>query len=238
MKTSTLFLALVGASLAFSGCAPEVELEQCMGSCTTVVGRLMTANGQHPISNADVAVEWHYGSASWPKAKTKTQGRTDANGNYNLSFFIKDEELTEGFFVVEYIVDKNKYYTIGQNEQVALNDAKRDTTLEVADYVIPRKAYVRLVVTNPTDLPPYPAYVYTSSFNTLYGLNNRFSSQIQGGGSVIMWNGLPTESQKLPIAGDQPVLVRNYKVKNGVTTRSTDSIFVAAGSTYTYTGTY
>ncbi|MBC6611834.1 hypothetical protein H8B15_12940 [Hymenobacter sp. BT507] len=231
MKTMFSF-CLLAIPLLTTSCETEDKLEECMGSCTTITGRLLTANGQQGIKGAQVSVKWIYGPPSWPKAKLKSQTTTDANGNYHTSFFIKGGELEDGFFEVIFGVDDKKYYTIGV-DVIALYDAKRDTMMQLYNYIIPRKAYVRLMVTNPTEIVGY----YSSSFNNCYGHNSTFSSQIQGGGPVINWSSLPLENP-LPIAGDQPVLIRTSKIKNGVTIWNVDSLFVSAGATANYTVTY
>ncbi|RSK44061.1 hypothetical protein [Hymenobacter rigui] len=232
MKSTVTFLSAALGLLA-AGCTDKEVLDTCMGSCTTVVGRLITANGQQPLANAPIEVRWNYGPAYHPMSKLKAQATSDANGNYRLSFFIKDEELTEGYFNVRYSPNKKQYYTIGEDGQV-LNGARRDTTFTLPDYLIPRKAYVRLAITNPTDVT---LYAFMSDFNTPYGLNTTFSRKIQGGGPVIFWDGLPAENP-LPVAGDQPILVKGYKKKNGLTEYTTDSLFIPAGTTATYSVTF
>lgn len=226
-------LLLVASTLLAAGCTEKEELDVCLGSCTTVAGRLVTANGKQGLPNTVVEAEWRYGSASFPKSKTKARTVSDADGNYRLTFFIKDEELTEGFFSVEYQADSRKYYAIGQPSQ-AIYKVRRDTTYILPTYLIPRKAFVRLAITNPAAIP---RYAYMSDFNTCYGLNTNFSRQIQGGGPVVFWDGLPTENP-LPVAGDQPILVKGYKKKNGTTEYSTDSLFIPAGTTYSYSVTF
>jgi hypothetical protein len=219
-----------------TGCASEEIIpSNCTGACTTLTGRLTTANNQQGIGGATVLVKWIYGSAYQAKAKTKAKTATDAAGNYQISFFIEDAELADGFFEVFYLVDKSNYYTIGE-DGVAFYHLTRDTIVRVANYVIPRKAYVRLSITNQPQLIADKGQ-YLSTFNTCYGLNNVFSRAIQGGGAAINWDGLPSENP-LAVAGDQPVLVKSYKTKNGVLKFSTDSLFIPAGTTQTYTVTY
>lgn len=232
MKTTCTPLLVALALLAIS-CSEKEDLETCMGSCTTVVGRLVTANGQQPLANTPVEVRWNYGPAYNPASKLKAQGATDADGNYRLSFFIRDEELANGYFNVGYIPDKKRYYTIGDNAQV-LSNVRRDTTFALPPYLIPRKAYVRLLITNPADVP---LYAFMSDFNTSYGLHTTFSRQLQGGGPVVFWDGLPAENP-LAVAGDQPILVRGFKKKNGLTEYTTDSLFIPAGTTHTYSVTF
>lgn len=224
--------------LLATSCTKQEELpEKCTGSCTTITGRLVTANGKEPIVGADVTLKWMYGTLYSPKAMVKAKGRTDADGKYTIAFYIKDSELTDGFFEAFFSVDKNIYYVMSNDDDgVAFYDLKRDTIIQVENYVIPRKAYVRLAITNQSQIAG-GSEQYLSMFNSCYGFNTVFSKEIQGGGPSISWLGWADETP-VSIPGDQPINVSNYKVKNGVTTISNDSIFVAAGTTQNYTVTY
>ena len=215
------------------GCRKEESLPVCQGSCTTIRGQLLTGQPQVGIGGAGVTAKWITSAGLSVKEKVKARTTTDANGNYQIRFFIEDAELTDGYFGVFYEVDKNRYYTIG-DDQDAFYRLKRDTTISVKPYVIPRKAYVRLAISNPSQMPKYS---YMSDFNTCYGHNLVFSRAIRGGGAVISWYDMPIENP-LPVAGDQSVLVRGYKTKNGTTIHSTDSLFIPAGTTQNYTVTY
>lgn len=225
--------------LATSCTKQEELLEKCSGSCTTITGRLITANGKEPIVGANVTLKWMYGTLNSPKAMVKARVKTDANGKYTISFFIKDSELTDGFFEVFFPVDRNRYYVLSvphDDDGIAFYTLKRDTVVQANDYLIPRKAYVRLAITNPSQIAAN-AGQFSSDFNSCYGFNTVFSREIQGGGAAITWPGWADEPP-LSIPGDQPIIVRHYKVKNGVRTFSNDSIFVAAGTTQNYTVTY
>lgn len=238
MKYLLLPAAIAALVLLSTACTRKDETAECLGSCTTIAGRVVTANSKVPLSGANVDVKWVYGSAYQPKAKTKATTTTDADGRYKVSFLINDDELKDGFFEVFYSVDKSRYYTIGENG-VAFYKLGRDTVVQVSDYNIPRKAHVLLAITNQQEFLSAKSAggQFLSNFNTCYGFNTVFSKLIQGGGEAISWEGMPTENP-LSVAGDQPILVRSYKIKNGVTTYNTDSIFVAAGTTQPYTVTY
>ncbi|NVO32991.1 MULTISPECIES: carboxypeptidase-like regulatory domain-containing protein [Hymenobacter] len=226
------YLTLAALTLLVTGCARKDEIEDCLGSCTTVTGRLVTSDGQQALPNTTVEAEWHYG-APFPQGKTKARTTSDANGNYRLTFFVKDEELAEGFFVINYLANKQDFYVIGEPSQ-AIHKIKRDTTYRLSDYLIPRKAFVRLSITNPAAVS---TNYFASSFNNSYGTSIAFNPQSLGGGSLISWAGLPLENP-LPIAGDLPIIVRSFKDKNGITERTIDSLFIPAGTTANYTVTY
>ena len=235
MKNVVALFIASGLALLGTSCTEKEELlETCSSSCTTVTGRLVTANGSAPIAGATVTLKWHYGQGMNLGSKAKTRTTTDANGKYQVSFYINDNELAEGFFSVKYDVDKSRYYTIGE-PGVAFPHLKRDTLVTVPNYIIPRKAFVRLAVTNPQQIPS--GGVFMSDFNTCYGTNNTFGPSIQGGGAVVNWQNLPSENP-LPVAGDQPIIIRSYKTQNGVTTQSSDTLAIPAVTTKTYTATY
>ena len=239
MKHLLTKIILATLILFVTSCTKQDELlEKCTGSCTTITGRLVTANGKEPIVGATVALKWMYGTPSNPKSMLKAKGRTDADGKYSISFYIKDSELTDGFFEAFFSVDRNRYYVISNNNDdgIAFYTLKRDTIAQAKDYLIPRKAYVRLAITNQNQIATGGGQ-YMSMFNSCYGFNTVFSREIQGGGPSISWYGWADETP-VPIPGDQPVIVRNFKVKNGLTTINQDSIFVAAGTTQNYTVTY
>ncbi|MGI4870636.1 MAG: hypothetical protein ACRYFX_05590 [Janthinobacterium lividum] len=233
MKYVTYATALILCITLVSSCQKEETLPVCQGSCTIIQGQLVTGQSQMGIGGAGVTVKWLTSNGLSTKSVTKARTSTDANGSYQISFFIEDAELKDGYFSVFYDVDKDHYYTIGQ-DQDAFYKLKRDTTIVVRPYQIPRKAYVRLAITNPGQITRFG---YSSSFNACYGHNLVFSRALMGGGPVVSWDGLPVENP-LPVAGDQSILVQSNKTKNGITTFSKDSLFIPAGTTQNYTVTY
>lgn len=223
--------------IATTGCQHEEVLPACQGACTTIKGRLITGQPQSGIAGATVTAKWLAPTSFGARAVTKARTTTDADGNYSISFFIEDSELNNGYFSVFYAVDKNQYYTIGEPEDASFK-LKRDTVFTNSAFLIPRKAYVRLAITNPTQLPAtYAQGEFITDFNNCYGHNTTFNRAIKGGGAVVFWNSLPSENP-MPIAGDQSILVAHYKTKNGLLTYTTDSLFIPAGTTRNYTVTY
>ncbi|RTQ44706.1 hypothetical protein EJV47_27320 [Hymenobacter gummosus] len=225
-----LLLALPALAALAAACQKEAPMPVCTNDCTTLSGRLVTAGGQAPIEGAAVVVKWHYGSASWPKARVKTRGKTDGNGRYSLSFRIDDPELHEGYFTVGYEVDQQRYYSIGEN-QVAFRDLPRDTAITTRDYLIPRLAWARLVFMNQPRLQADGGSFFTE-FGSCYGFNTTFRRDILGGGSVLFWYGTGSPERTLPIPADQPLMLRISRNSAGRATA--DSVFVPAGTTRTF----
>lgn len=231
METNRLLLVIASGSV-LSGCTKKEEIPPaCLGSCTVVAGRLLTS-GSAALANTPVVLEWHGRFNGWNnQVRKKAVGTTDANGYYRISASLTDDELSDGYLSVVFQANPSQYYLIGE-PNVAFFDYKRDTLLTAHDYLIPRKAFIKFEVTNPSQIPgPYSYYV---NLNSCHGGNTVFSSEVRGGGAVINCFGLSTAP--LETAGDQPVLVR--QAKNGSYVAPNDTIFIPAGTTQTYRLTY
>ena len=230
MRTSFCMLLLVLA-MEFGGCTQKDNLSECLGSCTVVAGRLLTSNSA-PLPNATVTLQWAGGPAYSPTARKKAVATTDANGRYRVSTFLSNDELADGFIKVVFSPDNSKYYLIGE-PGLAFYRPKRDTTYSAPDFLLPRKAFVKIVVTNPSQVPsPYAYYV---DFNSCYGGNTVFSQAILGGGPSVNLSGL-SAPYLIAIPADQPILVKQRK--NGGYISPSDTLIVPTGTTRTYTLTY
>lgn len=186
MKTQ--FLTLAALLVCLSSCSKKEELPECLGSCTIVTGRLLTS-GSAALPNAPVTLQWIRPIGLFSEMRKKAIGITGANGRFSVKCFLANDELSSGYLEISYQVDKSKYYTIGEPESAFFN-FKRDTILIAPDFLIPRKAFVKLIITNASQIPG--SYSFTSDFNSCYGGNTVFSQKIQGGGASINWSGLPT----------------------------------------------
>lgn len=226
MKTIcfALFLGLLG-------CAKKEELPECPGSCTVVTGRLLTS-GLNPLANATVTLEWVGGSAYAPKACKKAVTTTDANGHYRVSGFLSDAELAGGFIQAVFSPDKSKYYTIGE-PAAAFYRPKRDTVYTAQDFLIPRKATITFVVTNPGQIPASNYYSINVRFS--YGYNVVFNSNTSNDG-ISTDLSASNASSTIDIPGGQSIVVEQRK--NGTYPFPQDIITVPAGTALTYPLTY
>lgn len=227
MKTK--ILPLVVLAVCLDSCSKE--LPECLGSCTVVTGRLLTSNSA-PLPNAVVTLQWAGGPAYSPKARKKAVATTDANGRYRVSGFLSDDELTNGFIEVVFSPDKSKYYLIGE-PRLAFYRPKRDTIYSATDFLLPRKGFIKFVVTNPSQIPT--AYSYHVDLSSCYGGNTIFSRNIMGGGASINLSGLSTP-YIIDAPADQRILVKQRK--NGSYISFGDTLVVPSGTTQTYTLTY
>jgi len=228
MKNTSLIL-LTGGLLALVGCKKDDKVETCPGSCTVITGRLLTAGGTTPLARVPLTVKWlNRVSLFGGDVRTKATATTNADGWYTLRFFVRDDELHQGYFKVDYSVDKSKYYDLGSD--FAFMELPRDTTI-VQDYLIPRKAYVELVLTNPGALTA--ADSFWSNFSSRSGLFPGTSTA----GPAVSWP-LQGQSSRVEVAGDQPVVVENLRNKAGVRVVTYDTLRIPAGTTQPYTVTF
>lgn len=234
MRCLSAALAFAGAILLAAGCTKE-KLEDCPGQCTLVTGQLLTS-GLQPLAGVTVTAKWRTGQR-FSTSRTKARATTDANGQYQVSFYVQDDELTDGYFQLTYEVNKDRYYAIGNtdNPDPGGNGLKRDTTYRLSPYLIPRKAFVRLTVPNPEQIQQYFSVAFSSAqLRTLTATQNT-----SGGGASV---GIPLQNTPfttlVEIAGDQKVYVRATRRQNLIYTSTVDSILVPAGTMRTLTVQY
>ena len=224
MPNIRYYLAVSTVTLLATGCLKKEKIESCPGQCTIVSGRLLTSN-QQALANAPVSVNWILRGGVFGGGEVRTRGRatTDASGNFQFSFYVQDDELRDGYFRVNYEVAKNQYYVLDDGD--ALLNIKRDTTYQLLPYLIPRKATVKLTVSNPNQIQGY----FAVDFASAYG---RTLTTKQGGGGPVFI--VPQQStpytNTAEIAGDQKLYMQITRNINGTSTRTLDSLTVPAGT--------
>lgn len=234
MRNTYATLALTSIGLLASSCTKE-KLEDCPGQCTIVSGHLVTS-GLQPLSAATVTASWHNG-LGYGSSRTKARTTTDAKGNYQVSFYMKDDELHDGYFDLTYGVDKDRYYGLSNTDSPSTGQAslKRDTTYNLSTFLIPRKAFVKLTVPNSKQIQEYFSVDFTSAHMKSLTVTKQFS----GGGAVV---GIPKQSDSfttlVEIAGDQKVYIRATRSRNYIYTSTVDSMVVPAGTTRELTVNY
>ena len=226
MPTIRCYLAVSTVTLLATGCLRKEKIESCPGQCTVVSGRLLTSN-QQALANASVSVSWILWGGVLGGGEVRTRGRTttDASGNFQFSFYVQDDELHNGYFMVNHEVDKNQYYVLGDGD--ALFDIKRDTTYRLPPYLLPRKAAVKLTVPNSNQIQGY----FAVDFASAYGRTLTFKKGAGGGPvfSVSQQSGSYTNTAE--VAGDQKLYMQITRNTNGTATRTLDSLVVPAGTT-------
>ena len=158
---------------------------------------------------------------------------TDADGRYRASGFLTDAELTDKYVEVAFSPNSSNYYLIGE-PGFTFHNYKQNILLNVPDYLIPRKAFIKFVVTNISQIPG--PYSYYAGLSSCYGGNTVFNQDSSNGGGLTINCAGTSTSPVYDIAGDQPILVRQRK-NRGYTTPN-DIITIPAGTTRTHTLTY
>ncbi|RSK47523.1 hypothetical protein EI291_14795 [Hymenobacter rigui] len=225
---------LLALALLVAGCRKE-KLENCPGQCTVITGQLLTS-GLQPLAGAPVTARWHSGQG-YSAPRTRARATTDANGRFQVSFYVKEDERQQGYFDLMYEVSKSRYYVLGNTDGPDTGAAgrRRDTTYHLPPFLIPRKAYVKLTVPNPDQIQDYFAVSFTSAH--LHEL--QVTPQSIGGGSSV---GIPRQGTPfttlLEVAGDQKIYVQATRGSNGAYVRTLDSLIVSADVTRELTVRY
>lgn len=220
-------LAFAGTVLLAAGCTKE-KLVDCPGQCTQLTGQLLTS-GLQPLAGVPVTASWRpVGLYAVPRTKARTT--TDANGRYQVSFYVQDNELRDGYFQLTYEANPERYYVLGNTDSPDTGRAglRRDTTYRLVPFLFPRKAFIKLTVPNPNQIQQY----FTVNFSSAHVRTLTANKHSIGGGAAV-----PVVQQNDPfttlveIAGDQQVYVRATRGVNNVYTSTVDSLVVPAGTT-------
>ncbi|RZL08688.1 MAG: hypothetical protein EOO62_14895 [Hymenobacter sp.] len=233
MSVSRYFFTLGSVAVLATGCQKDT-LEDCPGQCTVVNGRLLTS-GQQGLAGATVTVYWqnYYGYIG-DQQRTKARAVTDANGTYQLRFYIKDDELLKGNFKLVCAADTQQYYTFqGEGPSLA---PKRDTTYQLRPYLIPRKATVLVTVPNASQIPVSGMFLL---FQSAHGYQLTLRANASKSGTVYTVYQQPgAATVAATVAADQPVFINTSRLRNGAPVITLDSLVVAAGTTSSLTVPY
>lgn len=212
MKTTAASLLFFLLTLALSGCdgwKDDYISKYCPGSCTVITGKLTTANGTKPLAHVTLALNWEVNSYPSGYVTKKAIAKTDENGNYELRFLIRDNELKDGRFVMEPLMDEKQFiYCRDEKIDFSYYDLKRDTTL-VENYLIPEVAYVEFQLRSPGSLPAGDKL--TTHFSYTYGKDGQLLCT-----GKIDWSNISKNGIIVRVAADQPVTLKNSRLRNGV----------------------
>jgi hypothetical protein len=234
MRPPSATLVFASTVLIVAGCTKD-QLEDCPGQCTFLSGQLLTS-GLQPLAGTPVTATWR-AIGLFAASRTKARATTDAQGRYQVSFYVKDDELHDGYFQLTYEVNKDRYYAVGNTDSPDTSGAglKRDTTYRLPPFLIPRKAFVKLTVPNPAQIQQYFAVDFSSAqLRTLTATKTS-----SGGGASV---GIPQQNAPfttlVEIAADQMVYVRATRSVNYAYSSTVDSLVVPAGTTHDLTVRY
>lgn len=232
MKTLKLSLiACIGILLFISCSKKENDLisQNCQTDCTEIVGRIMTDNATVPIPNVKLTVKWKLFTSfiGGGTIRTKAITETDSQGNFDLSFFIRDDEINEGYYHLEYEIDENTYIP-GFHNRIEIPELERNTSKNI--YLnIPKKAFLNLTVLNLDDKNPGDYFSTNFSTEVPDGFKQSFNS------TAIGWGNQPSQLKTIEIPANVPVKFNVVRKINGVSTTVTETLLINAGATKSQT---
>ncbi len=221
-------LVILGIAL-FIRCSKEEDdliSQNCETDCTEIIGRLMTDNGTVPISDIELTVKYNNRSGlSGGIIRTKAMTRTDAEGNFRLRFFIRNDELndSDSSFFIEYEINENEYLT-GGSDDFNLPGISRDTILNVA-YNLPRKAFINLSLLNLENVQPPDWFATTFVYEQTVGFDRPIDGHHFG------WSSASEQNNLIEVAGNQSIEMSIIRRVNDVTTTEIETLFLEAGTT-------
>jgi hypothetical protein len=234
MQKFLYFIVLAAVASTLTSCE-KPKLENCPGNCTTITGRLLTS-GQQGLPGAIIDLYWINGTGySSTQRHYKGKTITDNNGNYQLTFYVKDDEMQAGYYDVSASVNKTDYYVIGDGIGAFFNGLKRDTSYQLPPYLIPRKAMVDLTVPNANQIQGY----FSVDFVSAQGTNLTVDKNSIGGGTVV---GVPKQADafvtSVEVAADQKMYLKTTRSIGNTYAHTVDSLLIPAGTTRNITVTY
>jgi len=210
------------------GTDPEKALlhQDCTEDCVKISGQLMTKGGQEPLPNVQLILKWdNTNYFSEGVVRTKLTTRTDQDGQYEFIFNPKDRELSQGNFIIEYVVDPQQYLIIGE-PAIELDQLNRGTSVR-ADYLIPRKSFIKWSVAQEDQMTG------SDYCTTEFSFNMGFPDQCCDG-TVVNWSsGLPLDPV-IEVAGGQPLFVKTLLVQGEQRIEQMDTLLIQSGETRPY----
>ena len=238
MKTKLPFLYLL-LLFILGSCHTETEdfiSKYCPGSCTIIKGRLTTDDRSKPLAGIMLEARYEEYSMFYSFKRRKAVTTTDANGNYELRFLMRDDEIrgeygSDGSIVIVAHINPADYLTcLGAQTLQEYYDLQRDTTINL-NYNLPKKAYVQLQVLNTQTIQDgdqiSTAVIYDAGEA---GVPSDCLSQ-------IIWN-KNFNAYLLEVAANQQIVIRTFKRKAGAETVTEQTITLKPGQTINYQVTF
>ncbi len=233
MKIGTFSLAIISGLFLFFSCSKQEDdliSQNCEADCTEIVGKVMTDDGSTPIPNLKISLVWDHDPNSGPDIiRTKASTTTDAEGNYSLKFYLRDDELDDGFHRLYHDrIETNEFLASNLNGINAFFELNRDTLI-IQNHNIPRKAYLNLSFLNLDQIQQGNSLMTEFSYPRPTGFSQSIDGQIRG------WNSESEQNHVIEIAANQPIELKIYRTIDGVSTIEIESLFFEAGTTSDYT---
>ena len=228
MKKSLTILIITAFSL--QSCEKEDDLisQNCEADCTEIVGKLMTDDGTTPIANRKITVVWDNTSSGFGTVRTKATTRTDSNGDFSISFFMRDDELESGIHRMSFErLNESEFLRSDLNGMPSI-PAVRDTLI-VRNHNVVKKAFVNLTLLNLDDIQGSDRFWTNFDYPRPTGFSQSIDGQIRG------WTSEFESHQVVEVAGNQEIIIEIVRKINDITTTENETLFVEAGTTLNYT---
>lgn len=216
---------------SFVSCEKEDDLisQSCETDCTEITGKLMTDNGTTPIVDHKITVVWENTNQGTigGTIRTKATTRTDDTGEFNLKFFIRDDELQNGFHRIYHDVLNDDEYLRADLNGISVIPSVRDTTF-VRNHNALKKAFINLSLLNLDEIEGNDRLWTNFKYMSPSGFTQPIDASVRG------WTAESEANHLIEIAGNQPVIVEIDRKINNVSTTETDTLFVSSGTTIDY----
>ncbi|NEM97123.1 hypothetical protein [Pontibacter burrus] len=224
-----LFLLLPLLLLLLSSCHTQTDdfiSKHCPGSCTVIKGKLTTDDRSTPLAGVKLEVNWVTRDIFSSLLRRKAITTTDANGNFELRFLLREDELVRdynnGVFVVNAQIDQSKYLGCRFYEHLLTYDKlSRDTTI-IVNYNLPHRASLYLQALNTSAMSTGDAMLVSAIFD--YGEAGPAPNCIP----TVSMDIRNTEAAIL-VAANQDVIIRTVRRKNGVETTTNEVVRLTPG---------
>ncbi|WP_299757928.1 carboxypeptidase-like regulatory domain-containing protein [uncultured Pontibacter sp.] len=222
------YTCLMLLAAAFSACDYDENdyiSKYCPGSCTVIKGRVSTENGA-PLPGATIRVRWLKEAYLQPTfTREKAIATTDANGNYELRFLLRDQELTEGFIELNTDFDQRSYLTCNGSSTWYWYAMARDTAI-IQNFTIAPAATLRLVIDQNNPTAPVGRILTTVKYKIS-------SSDADSCAFVYDTNSRNLSGDQLTVAAGS-VVVHTVKTYGGTQSARKDTILLKPGETRNY----
>ena len=235
MKIGKFNLIFVLGIFLLVSCSKEEDdliSQNCDEDCTEIIGKIMTDNGTVPIPNLQITVTWdnipYLGSGI---IRTKATTRTDSEGNYNLKFYLRDDELEDGGYRMSYEELNDGVFLATNLNGISLFEISRNTTLTI-NHNVPKKAFLNLSLLNLNDIQQGDSFSTEFLYERPLGFSQSIDGQVRG------WNNESPNNNLIEVAGNHPIELKIYRRVNNILTTEIETFNFEAGTTSNFTIDY